>query len=460
MARIRLTDAHVKSLRCEHGRRVAEFRDEEVTGLELRVWPSGAKTWRLQYSRRSDGKRRAVALGSYPAVGLKEARRRAKEHQAGIEDGERRADPASRAQDRRVALTFGQLADEWIKRHGEPNVSARALADARSMLARHIRPEIGAMKACDVAKRDVIALLDTVASKADARGRGVGEGRRMTHRPNRVFELVRAIFRWAVSRDLLKYDPTFGIAPPIKHERARDRELSADEIKTLWSALDAAPVQPVRARKADGSFVARGEARGFPMTKAVALALKLALATGQRIGEVTGINMAELDLNDTAPVWTIPGERSKNREPHRVPLGPLALSLIAEARALAGEDGEWLFPCAAGKDRTAGSGPMDSHAPTKALARARDKLAIDHFRVHDLRRTAATRMAEIGVNPFTIGIVLNHASVRKGTITGRVYNHYTYDREKCDALMAWDARLERIVAGASGTNVVPLAKPA
>ena len=110
--------------------------------------------------------------------------------------------------------------------------------------------------------------------------------------------------------------------------------------------------------------------------------LKLALTTAQRIGEVTGIAMSELSLNGTAPTWTVPGDRSKNGQPNRVPLSPAAVQLIMEARQLA--DGPWLFPS------PKGVGPIDPHAPTKALERARSAIGIEDFRIHDLRRTAAT----------------------------------------------------------------------
>ncbi|NJR31439.1 site-specific integrase [bacterium] len=157
-----------------------------------------------------------------------------------------------------------------------------------------------------------------------------------------------------------------------------------------------------------------------------------------------------LDLNDTAPMWVVPGERSKNGEPNRVPLSPLAVRIIAEARALAGESA-WLFPS------PKGGRPMEAHAATKAMDRARPAIGIADIRVHDLRRTAATRMAELGVSPHTVSLVLNHVSVRRGTITGKVYDRYSYDREKREALGAWGARLERIIAGNDGLNVVSFA---
>ena len=63
----------------------------------------------------------------------------------------------------------------------------------------------------------------------------------------------------------------------------------------------------------------------------------------------------------------------------------------------------------------------------------------------------------MGINPHTISLVLNHISIRRGTITGKVYNQYSYDREKREALIAWGARrLQRIVAGQDGANVTPM----
>jgi integrase len=369
----------------------------------------------------------------------------AKEHSAAIGRG---ADPAGDVQERKQAETFAEIAAEWIERHGGTNKGVRTLRDDRSMLERHILPAIGGMKAVEITKRDLIRLFDRVANKPDARTVGGDVPRRMTHRPNRVFELVRSICRWAVGRDLLQVDPTWGMSPPIKIETPRDRELSPDEIRQLWLALDRAPV-----RKRTTKAIARGERATFagdlPMTRATALTLKLALATGQRIGEVAGIAISELDLNDVAPVWTIPAGRSKNGLANRVPLSPFTVRLIGEARQLA-PNSDWLFPSARG------SGPIDPHAPTKALARARVAIGIENFRIHDLRRTAATRMAEMGIAPHTISLILNHVSARQGTVTGKVYVQYSYDREKREALGKWGERLEEIVRGMPLARVVAL----
>ena len=435
MARISLTDARIKALRCKPGQKVTEIRDAEVRGLELRVSGGGSKTWRLHYTRRSDGRRRAVSLGAYPALSLKAARSKARGFQASIENEEVRADPATDRQIRRQSQTFSEIADEWLDRHARPNNSPRTVRDQISMLTRHVRPRIGDMRVADIAKRDIIRLLDEVAAQPDARN-GSKPDRKTTHRPNRVFELVRAIFRWAIGRDLLAVDPTFGLTPPIRKERPRERDLSLDEIRLLWATLDKAPITRVQ-RRSEGDF---------PMTRPTALAIKLALVTGQRIGEVARIAASELELNEVASLWTIPGDRTKNGQPNRVPLSRLALELISEAHELAGES-PWLFP------NPNGDGPIDPHAPTRALARARDAIGLDDFRIHDLRRTAATRMAELGINPYTISMILNHISARQGSITSKVYVQYSYDREKREALGAWAARLETIISAENAAGI-------
>lgn len=422
MAKLKFTALFVENVKVADGRQA--FQDTQTNGLELRVTVTGAKTWAVRYTRKSDGRRRRVTLGTFPAISLEEARIVAQEKLIAAARG---ADPASRAQERREALTFREVSDEWEKRHGQTNKSWKSLKDDRRMLDRHILPQIGGMIAGEIQKRDIIRLLDVVAATPDARKFKSKVQRRTTHRPNRVFALVRSIFRWALGRDLVKFDPTAGVAAPILKEKARERSLSRAEIGVMWEALAAAPEKKADAGKGD-----------FPMTKATALAMKLALVTAQRIGEVSGMARAEYDLD--AAMWVVPGERSKNGEPNRVPLSSLAVELICEAEALA-DDSEWLFPSPK-RSRTGIRGPIDPHAATKALSRALKFIKVDKFRVHDLRRSAATGMAELGVSPHTISLVLNHRSARKGTVTGAVYVQYSYDHEKREALAKWATAVE------------------
>ena len=437
MAPRKLTARFVETVKTDQPR--IEVRDADEEGLELRVTKRGAKTWALRYRRKSDGTKRLLTLGRYPALSLEEARVRAQEERARVSRG---VDPAAGVQERKHAPTFQEVVAEWQRDYAEANRTERVRKDDQSVLNLYILPSIGNMKIHSIGRREMNKLLSDAKSAVDGRkghSKPGHKARRLTHRPNRVFELMRAVLRWAVEQEILSANPMLGMKRPIKKEVPRERALSSAEIQTLWSALDKVRTKQGSWKLLDGAL---------PMSRATTLTMKLSLATGQRIGEVSGMALSELDLNDTAPMWTIPSSRAKNREPHRVPLSPLASQLIREARDLAGSS-PWLFPSPSGE------GGIDPHAATKALGRARPAIGLNDFRVHDLRRTAATRMAEMGINPHTISLVLNHISVRRGTITGKVYNHYSYDREKREALDAWGARLERIIAGPETADLSP-----
>ncbi len=393
----KLTEVFVKTAKA--GVQRVEYRDGHTRGLVLRVTPTGAKTWAVVFRRRSDSRRRRYTIGAYPAYTLTEARNVAQEVLAAIARGD---DPAGQAKIRKEAPTFQELAEVWVKRHGRPNKSPRALYDDQLMLKREILPVIGAMKANEVAKRDIIDILVSVAER----------GARV--RSNRIFALMRAIYRWGISEDRIKSDPTQGVRPRTI-ERPRDRVLTDQEVVTFWHGLNDAP-----------------------MGQSVATTLQLALVTGQRIGEIAGMAKAELDLSAQKPVWTLSGTRRKNKELTRVPLSPLAMSLI-EAALIRSGDSSYVFPSAKG------DGPITAHAATRAIGRARPSLGLEHFRVHDLRRTVATGMASLGINPHTISLVLDHISATKGTVTGAVYVKFSFDREKRDALELWAAHLSNLL---------------
>ncbi len=165
------------------------------------------------------------------------------------------------------------------------------------------------------------------------------------------------------------------------------------------------------------------------------LALKLLLLTGQRAGEVTGSRKSELDLERS--VWNIPGSRTKNKLAHTIPLSPWAEDLFTIASNVA--DGDYLF-----SSRT-GEGPMTRRALSRAISRNLEKLRLEHFTPHDLRRTVASQMAAAGIDRLVIGKVLNHRSADRDSVTGLVYDQYGYEPEKRRALETWAERLARIV---------------
>ena len=149
----------------------------------------------------------------------------------------------------------------------------------------------------------------------------------------------------------------------------------------------------------------------------VALALKLALVTGQRIGEVTGITLDEIDFPKA--IWNLPADRTKNGFAHTVPLSDMALELIVEARGTALE--RRLFR-------------LNTQRVANLINQNRDQIPVKHWTAHDLRRTACTHMAKMGISPLVIGAVANHRTQTKGGVTLGTYVQYDYAKEKREAL--------------------------
>jgi integrase len=289
-----------------------------------------------------------------------------------------------------------------------------------------VLPAWGKRKARDIRRREVILLLDTIVE----RGAPIAA--------NRTLGVVRRMFNFGISQDILDATPVAMVRAPAK-ETPRERVLSPEEIRTFWNDLDKGPISP-----------------------GICLALRLQLVTAQRKGEVIGAAQSEFDL-DEERIWTIPPEHAKNEKTHRVPLSDLAISLIRAAQALAG-DSEWLFPSPRGYVPIAGQAvnqalnralmPPDKRPAAAKLAN-KPRIRVSGITPHDLRRTAASNMAALGINRLTIGKVLNHIDQ---TVTG-IYDLYGYETEKRHALEAWAAHLEEITTGKrAASNVKDLAE--
>jgi integrase len=418
---MRLTDRGIAALKPKADR--YEIWEDGRTGLGIRVSPAGRKSWVYMY--RFGGKPRRMTLGAYPVLGLAKVRVK---HAQAKEQMEKGIDPGSvhvetrRAE--RQAETVKDLADEYLEKWAKPR--KRSAAEDERILNHDVLPTWGRRKARDITRRDVILLLDRIVE----RGAPI--------QANRTLAVVRKMFNFAVGRDILDATPAAMVKAPAK-ENQRERTLSTDEIKTLWVGLDKAGV-------------------GL----AICLALRLELATAQRKGEVAGARVAEFDLDEN--VWTIPAERSKNGKAHRVPLSSFAVEIIKQAIALADSQAqaraqrcgltepdkpEWLFPSPrVGR-------PITPESINHALRNAREVIGIEDVTPHDLRRSAASAMASLGINRLVISKVLNHVE----TGVTAVYDRHGYDQEKRHALDTWAGHLESIVSGKpKAGNVVSLAK--
>jgi integrase len=155
---------------------------------------------------------------------------------------------------------------------------------------------------------------------------------------------------------------------------------------------------------------------------------RLLIVTGQRLGEVAA--MARQDIDDGKAVWTVPGSIAKNGVPNAVPLSSLAVQILGEV----GIGNGLVFPSRNGSGNSASGFSKAKVHLDKALAAGGHQLP--PWRLHDLRRTAASGMAQLGVQPHVIERVLNHISGSQAGVAG-VYNRFGYLPEKRQALDAW-----------------------
>jgi integrase len=371
-----------------------DYFDENVSGLALRVTAGGVKTWTLHFGPAK--KRARIGLGRYPSTSLANARALALEAKSAVADGR---DPRGGATD---AMTVASLVESYVEKHV---AGLRSADEIKRRLHRNIVPVIGNVKLSELHRRDATRVIDKVAK----RGAPV--------EAMRSFEDLRAMLRWAVSRGDLDHNPIDGMRKP-QGSKPRERVLSDDEIQTLWNGLPQALT-----RSPDCQRI-----------------IKLCLVTGQRVGEVAGMTRGELDLKHKA--WNLPGARTKNGHAHTVPLSPLAIELIGKG------DGEQVFP------NSESAGTLPGAAVARTISRAQDRFGIAQWSAHDLRRTALTGMAKLGIAPIVLGHIANHRTTTKAGMTLSVYVHHAYEKEKREALDLWADRLQGIIAG--GGEVVPI----
>jgi integrase len=229
---------------------------------------------------------------------------------------------------------------------------------------------------------------------------------------------------WAVERGIIENSPCEKMKAPAG-ERSRDRVLRDDEIRLAWRAFEKA---------------------GWPFGPLA----QLLLLTGARRDEVAEMTWQEIDF--AAKTWTIAKERTKNGVAHEIALSDTALRVLKNIPRIG--DGRGLV-----FTTTNGRTPVSGFSRFKAqidAAMGAEAMAPEKWTLHDLRRTAASGMAGLGVAPHVVEAVLNH---RSGTIKGvaAVYNRYSYSAEKRRALEAWARNIDAVINDASDISVTELA---
>jgi integrase len=366
------------------------YFDAAFPSLELWHSEFDHKAFYLLYRMHGDPRLRRLKLGIFPHLKAAGARALATEALNRIHDG---VDPgAERRRDRGTAPeidSIDSLIHDYLQKHVAKNCSRLTYVNARRMLEIDVLPAWRKCPIGNISKRDCIALIDRIAERAPVHA-------------NRVLTRVKHMFEWAVGKDRLASSRVEGVQPPTK-EKSRERWLNDQEVLWLWQACD-------QLGHPFGTFI------------------KVLLLTGQRRSETSQMEWAEVDLDSA--LWTVPAAKAKSDRAHDVQLAPQMIEIL---RSLP-KSGPFVFAGKTGRGITG-----YAHAKKlldAAMQRVSGDAKIPEFILHDLRRTAASHMAKLGVAPHVVDRILNHSS---GTISGvaAVYNRFEYEDERRSALAAW-----------------------
>lgn len=411
MERKRLANTDIEGLKPFKDRR-REIIDTGCEGLRLRITTTGKRSWSVVY--RVDGQGvgakgapkkgppRRVTLGS-TEMPYKVARRRALEVIEMAADGEdyleKRQEEASGRSARSVEALIDRFIDEYAKRKGREDL-------ARNWLTKPELDKWHGRELAQITRSDIHLVLDRVAVE---RGKAA------------VIEMrkhLSKLFHWAVDRELIASNPITRLDRDEVYEE-RDRVLSMDELRRVWDAA--------------GDM-------GYPFGPMY----RMLILTGQRRAEIAEMERGwrkdvKLDVDDEEAVTAVvlPPSKHKSRRGHTFYLSPAAVAVLDSLPDLGGK---FLFSSTAGKTPVSGYSKGKARLDRIIAERSeKDELdPLEHWTVHDLRRSVATLMAEMGIPGEHIEQVLGHSMEK----LRRTYNKHTYASEVRDAMLRWGALWE------------------
>ena len=398
MARRHLTAAAVSRICPPTAGQVDHF-DSGYPGLALRVSYGGSRTW--VYFYRWQGRQKRLTLGPWPALELAQARDSWREARKRLAAGQEPvAAPAVVAAD-----NFASVVAEWLKRDQAGN---RSRGEVERILRREALPAWGHLRIADISRRQMLDLIDSIAD------RGAVTLARRAHAH------LHRLFRWSVGRGIIAANPMTDLPKPGEEVR-RKRVLTDDELRLAWKAADQI---------------------GWPMGSAI----QLLILTAARREEIGALQWREMDM--TRNEIRLAGERTKNKEPHTIPLSLAAQKLIDGLPRVAGS----LFVFT-----TTGTTPVSGWSRAKSnldqvmLKSAQeyggedaDSIHRNPWRIHDLRRTIATGMERLGIRLQVVEAFLGHVAGSRAGVVG-IYQQHTYDDEKRKAAEKWAEHVTSLV---------------
>jgi integrase len=359
----------------------------------MRKWNGGAlsnaepsRSWIFQY--RIGAQSRRVLIGQVSAIKVQAAREIAAKYHLEVIAGQ---DPAAQkiAAKSRAADTLGGLIQKYLDRQ-QTELRPGSMTATTRYLQKHCA-SLHRVPIDSVDRKLVAGVLANVEKTSGAPS------------ANRTRTALSACFSWAMREGLAASNPVMGTSQ--RQEKPRERVLSTAELRLIWNSLRA---------------------------NEYGVIVKLLLLTGARLNEVAKLRWSEIDFD--RGVISLPGTRVKNGLPHEVPMSETVRALLASQP----KNGRETVFVSLGEARY--KAQLDD-----AITAANGGKPIPHWTHHDLRRTCATHMAELGVQPHIVEAVLNHISGHKAGVAG-IYNRAAYRDEKREALDRWDAHVGKIVA--------------
>jgi len=446
------------------GRKRRRIRDAGARSLFFVIEPSGHKSFQMRF-RTTTGRIGKLTLGPYDASGrevkgelaigmpltlaaahsLATDLHRQRALGRDVIADHRAAKHRKRTEiENRDANTYTAAVRSYVREHAQPRTrNWRATAqllglsydngDEPTTTKGGLSERWADRPVASIDEHDIWSVIDE-ARRVGVPGIAVRNGGLSEARARALFVALSSLFSWLRRHRRVTANPCAGVPRPA-NAKARDRVLSADEIRWLWQACEM--VDAPRALNAPRPFA--------PL-------LRLLLLTGARVDEAAGMTRSE--LSDDGAVWNLPGSRTKNKKPHTVPLPPLARQLIASVQGT-----ENLIFSTTGTTPISGFSRMKRRLDKAMLAIAKKEkrdVTIEPWRLHDLRRTAVTGMAELGIRPDVVELCVNHISGTRAGIAG-TYNKSELLPERRAALERWSLHVAGLVEGRD--NIVDLKKP-
>ena len=400
-----LTDAYLRKLK-PTGRR-QEIGDTKAPGLYVRVPATNEEAeavmavllaWSIRY-RPKGRKQKRAAYGTYPNTPLAEARQRAKEINAAAGRG---IDlPAKEAAERRAAESAGRTlasaAREYVSTYCK--VEMRRWRDVERLLENHVIPALGSKPLPAVERSHIAELLDDLRTKKSL---GV--------QVNKVRDRLVSFFGWAIERKLVEHNPAATVKRRKGLEKSRERSLSHAELRAVWNAAAAIPYP------------------GGPLAQTWIL-------TGFRRDEARAGEWPEIDIEQEM-LWKLAGSRNKSKRDFELPLSSAMVELL---RSLP-RRGPYVFS-------------LDGRRPYTSVDLLKKRLdresGVTNWRLHDLRRTMRSGLAEIGVPEEIAEKTLNHTQSK----LVKTYNRHQYAEQMRNAMQRWADHVMAIVSGDRGKVV-------